>query len=47
MLSPVASAVERLFGLKKNGTTVRLEIIAGITTFMTMAFTYSVADGIM
>ena len=41
------SLVERLFGLKKNGTTVRMEIVAGVTTFMPMAFTYSVADGIM
>lgn len=30
--------MERLFKLKQNGTTVRTEIIAGLTTFMTMAY---------
>lgn len=30
--------VERLFRLKENGTTVRTEILAGLTTFMTMAY---------
>lgn len=30
--------LERLFHLKKNNTTVRTEILAGITTFMTMAY---------
>ena len=30
--------VDKLFKLKENGTTVRTEIIAGITTFMTMAY---------
>lgn len=30
--------MEKLFKLKENGTTVRTEIIAGITTFMTMAY---------
>ena len=29
---------EKLFKLKKNGTDVRTEVIAGITTFMTMAY---------
>ena len=29
--------MEKLFQLKKNGTTVRTEVIAGLTTFMTMA----------
>ena len=28
--------MEKLFKLKENGTTVKTEIIAGITTFMTM-----------
>lgn len=27
----------KLFKLKENGTTVRTEIVAGLTTFMTMA----------
>lgn len=30
--------LERLFKLKENGTNVRTEIVAGITTFMTMAY---------
>lgn len=30
--------MEKLFKLKENGTTVKTEIIAGITTFMTMAY---------
>ena len=30
--------MEKLFHLKKNGTTVRTEILAGLTTFMTMAY---------
>ena len=30
--------MEKLFRLKQNGTTVRTEIIAGLTTFMTMAY---------
>ena len=30
--------MESLFKLKKNGTTVRTELVAGLTTFMTMAY---------
>ena len=30
--------MEQLFKLKQNGTTVRTEILAGLTTFMTMAY---------
>jgi len=30
--------LEKLFKLKKNNTTVRTEILAGVTTFMTMAY---------
>ena len=30
--------MEKLFKLKANGTTVRTEIVAGLTTFMTMAY---------
>ena len=29
--------MERIFHLKENGTTVKTEILAGLTTFMTMA----------
>ena len=32
------SALEKIFKLKQNGTTVRTEIVAGLTTFMTMAY---------
>ncbi len=34
--------LEKLFQLKKNGTTPKTEIIAGITTFMTMAYILAV-----
>ena len=30
--------MEKLFHLKENNTTVRTEIVAGLTTFMTMAY---------
>ena len=30
--------MEKLFQLKANGTTVRTELLAGLTTFMTMAY---------
>ena len=30
--------MEKLFKLKENGTTVRTEIVAGLSTFMTMAY---------
>lgn len=30
--------LEKLFKLKENGTTVKTEVVAGITTFMTMAY---------
>ena len=30
--------MEKIFQLKKNGTTVRTEIVAGLTTFFTMAY---------
>ena len=30
--------MDKLFKLKQNGTTVRTEIVAGLTTFMTMAY---------
>ena len=30
--------LEKLFKLKENKTTVKTEIIAGLTTFMTMAY---------
>ena len=30
--------LEKMFKLKENGTNVRTEIVAGLTTFMTMAY---------
>ena len=30
--------MEKFFGLEENGTNVRTEIIAGITTFLAMAY---------
>ena len=30
--------LERVFGLKANGTNVRTEVLAGVTTFLTMAY---------
>ena len=33
---------EKVFHLKENNTTVRTEVIAGITTFMTMAYILAV-----
>ena len=30
--------MDKLFQLKKNGVTVRTELMAGLTTFMTMAY---------
>lgn len=39
--------MEKLFKLKENGTTVRTEVIAGITTFMTMAYILAVNPSIL
>ncbi len=39
--------MEKLFHLKERGTTVKNEIIAGITTFMTMAYILAVNPGIL
>ena len=30
--------MEKLFKLQENGTTVKTELLAGLTTFMTMAY---------
>ena len=38
---------EKLFKLKENGTTIKTEIIAGITTFMTMAYILAVNPDIL
>ena len=39
--------LDRIFHLKENHTSVRTEIMAGITTFMTMAYILAVNPGIM
>jgi len=39
--------VEQFFKLKQHGTTARIEIMAGITTFMTMAYILAVNPGIL
>ena len=38
---------EKIFKLSKNGTTVKTEIMAGITTFMTMAYILAVNPSIL
>ena len=39
--------VEKLFKLRENGTDVRTEVMAGITTFMTMAYILAVNPSIL
>ena len=39
--------MEKLFKLKENGTTVQREILAGLTTFLTMAYILAVNPGIL
>lgn len=39
--------VEKFFKLKENGTDVRTEVLAGITTFMTMAYILAVNPSIL
>lgn len=39
--------LERLFKLKEHGTTVRIELIAGLTTFLTMAYIIFVNPAIL
>ena len=38
---------EKLFQLKKNNTNVKTEVMAGITTFMTMAYILAVNPSIL
>lgn len=42
-----AGFFERTFHLKENGTTFRTEVLAGITTFMTMAYILAVNPSIL
>ena len=39
--------LEKLFKLKENGTNVKVEVMAGITTFMTMAYILAVNPNIL
>ena len=39
--------LEKVFKLKQNGTTVKTEVVAGITTFMTMAYILAVNPNIL
>ena len=39
--------MEQFFKLKENGTNVKTEILAGVTTFMTMAYILAVNPGIL
>jgi AGZA family xanthine/uracil permease-like MFS transporter len=39
--------LERIFKLREHGTTVRVELFAGVTTFMTMAYIMFVNPGIL
>ncbi|AFH59648.1 NCS2 family permease [Paenibacillus caseinilyticus] len=39
--------MDRFFKLKENGTTVRTEVMAGLTTFMTMAYILAVNPNIL
>ncbi len=39
--------LEKLFKLRENGTTVRTELLAGVTTFMTMAYILAVNPNIL
>ena len=39
--------MENTFKLRENGTTVKTEIIAGVTTFMTMAYILAVNPNIL
>lgn len=41
------SIFEKFYGLKENGTDVKTEIIAGITTFLTMAYVLAVIPGFL
>jgi AGZA family xanthine/uracil permease-like MFS transporter len=36
--APIVAAVDRYFGLKEQGTDIRTEFIAGVTTFLTMVY---------
>ena len=39
--------IEKIFKIRENHTTVKTEIIAGLTTFMTMAYILAVNPNIL
>ena len=39
--------MDKIFKLTENGTTVRTEVIAGLTTFMTMAYIIALNPNIL
>ena len=39
--------LEKMFKLKENNTTVKTEVLAGITTFMTMAYILAVNPSVL
>src|SRR5512145_1461157 len=39
--------LERIFRLRENGTTVRTEVLAGLTTFLTMAYIIFVQPAVL
>ena len=41
------SFLERRFALSSNGTTVRTEVLAGVTTFLTMAYIIFVQPAVL
>jgi AGZA family xanthine/uracil permease-like MFS transporter len=44
---PAGDALERLFKLGKHGTTVRTEVVAGLTTFIVMSYIVAVNPAIL
>ena len=39
--------IERIFKLTENGTSVRVEVLAGVTTFLTMAYIIVVQPAVL
>lgn len=46
-LGELSHMLEKLFGLSEHGTTVRTEVMAGVTTFLTMAYIIFVNPSIL
>lgn len=46
-LEEESTTMEKLFKLQAHGTTIRTEVLAGITTFLTMAYILAVNPGIL